>query len=148
MSDCYRASALGILLLAITISGCERTGPPRVVVAGTVTYEGDPVVNGQIRFTPSKGSTGPTSIAVISNGAYRADHRGGVPVATQRVEILAYRPDPGYQNQTKNVPPMFTPEEWPPKLQYLPEKYGAKSELEMVVQAGRGEIHKNFDLIK
>jgi hypothetical protein len=135
-----------IVPIAAAMTGCGRDGPPRRIVVGSVTYAGKHVDDGQIRFTPTKGSTGPVSIAKITNGQYRADHHGGVPVATQQVQILGYRPDPQYKGQEKNRPPMFSPDEWPPKLQYLPEKYNAKTTLEFVVENGRGEVRKDFEL--
>jgi hypothetical protein len=137
-----------MVAVLLVIIGCGRDGPPRAVVVGTVTYEGQPLEDGQIRFTPTKGSTGPLASAKIVNGQYRADHHGGVPVATQRVEILGYRPDPRYKGQEKNVPPMFSPSEWPPNIQFLPEKYNTKSVLEVVVEASRGEVRKDFELTK
>lgn len=83
------------------------------------------------------------AVANIVDGKYRADARGGVPVATQHIEIYAYREtyDPRKQN------PEDTHAGPPPTEQYLPAKYNATSDLELVVEAGRGEIHKDFDLV-
>jgi hypothetical protein len=136
-----------LLLLAVTW-GCGRDGPPRRIVVGNVTYQGQPVADGQIRFTPMKGSKGPVSMTKIVDGQYSVDHQGGVPVATQRVEILAYQADPKYKGREKDVPPMFSPSEWPPKLQYLPPKYNTNSVLEVVIDSGRGELRKDFALAK
>jgi hypothetical protein len=130
------------------MSGCGRDGPPRAIVVGKVTYQGQPIADGQIRFTPSKGSTGPVAVAKIVDGQYRADHHGGVPLATLKVEILGYETDPRYKGQENNKPPMFSADEWPPKRQYLPEKYNAKTELEAVLEDGTGEVRKDFDLAK
>ena len=130
------------------LAGCGNDGPPRAVVVGTVTYQGQPIADGQIRFTPMKGSTGPVSIAKIVDGQYRADHHGGVPLATQKVEIYAYSPDPKFKGQEKNVPPMFSAADWPPKLQYLPEKYNTKTDLNVVIEAGGGEVRKDFELAR
>jgi hypothetical protein len=142
-----RMAPLGAVLLAVTAVGCSRDqGPPRVVVCGAVTYQGKPVAQGQIRFVPTKGSTGPVSIASIVDGRYRADAKGGLPVATQRVEILAYRLDPKHNRQDPPPPGIGTSSEWPPKEQYLPTKYNTQSILELVVDADRGEIHKDFEL--
>jgi hypothetical protein len=147
--DKSRASTLlRCSLLLASLVGCGRPSddPPRVVVSGTVTYRQKPVAQGQIRFVPAKGSKGPLAVANIVDGQYRADARGGVPVATQKVEILAYRPDPQYKGQEQNRPPMMTPADWPPKLQYLPSKYNTESMLELGVELGQGEIRKDFQL--
>jgi hypothetical protein len=132
----------------VALSGCGSNGPARAVVVGKVTYQGEPVADGEIRFTPVKGTTGPLSVVKIVDGQFRADRLGGVPVATQRVEILAYRADPRYKGQEKNNPPMYSAAEWPPKVQYLPEKYNTKSELEFVVEGGHGEVQHDFELTK
>jgi hypothetical protein len=142
-----RAWFLAFLPLVV-LAGCGGNGPARAVVVGKVAYQGQPVADGEIRFTPIKGTTGPLSVAKIVDGQYRADRLGGVPVATQRVEVLAYRADPRYKGQEKNKPPMFSAAEWPPKVQYLPEKYNTKSELEAVVEAGGGEVRHDFELAK
>ncbi|HWL09008.1 MAG TPA: hypothetical protein VNQ76_11405 [Planctomicrobium sp.] len=63
----------GISLLGIC--GCgNQTGdsPERFPVSGTVTFQGEPVPVGSIQFSPdtSKGNTGPTGYASISNGKF------------------------------------------------------------------------------
>jgi hypothetical protein len=143
-----RQALLLAFLPLVALAGCGSDGPARAVVVGKVTYQGQPVADGEIRFTPIKGTTGPLSVVKIVDGQFRADRLGGVPVATQRVEILAYRADPRYKGQEKNKPPMYSAAEWPPKVQYLPEKYNTKTELEAVVEAGRGEVRHDFELAK
>lgn len=139
-----------VFLLVTALGGCGRGhGPTRIVVAGTVTYEGKPVGQGQIRFVPVKGSTGPVSVAEVVDGKYRADAKGGVPVATQRVEIYAYRPDPKFDAAHVRRPPSVgASSDWPPKEQYLPAKYNDRSELELIVETGHGEVRRDFELPK
>lgn len=143
---------LGLCLLGVPlvmhVAGCRRLSdePVRVVVTGSVSYRGKPVAKGEIRFVPTKESKGPVTIAKITDGQFRAEAKGGVPVATQRVEILGYAPDPKYKGQEQKRPPMFSADEWPPRLQYLPNKYNTESTLELIVASGQGDIHKDFDL--
>lgn len=141
---------LRALLLIFTIVGCGRNeGPPRAIVVGMVTYDNEPIAQGQIRFVPAKGSTGPVSAAEIHNGEYRVDAKGGVPVATQKVEIYAYRPDPQFSDPNAQRPPSVgASSDWPPKEQYLPEKYNSTSTLETVVENARGEVRKDFNLAR
>jgi hypothetical protein len=136
------------LWLLAVLAGCGRPSdePVRAVVAGSVAYQQKPVAQGQIRFIPTKGSKGPLTVAEIVDGQYRVAAKGGVPVATQRVEILGFRPDPKYNGQEQNRPPMMSSVDWPPKLQYLPRKYNAESTLELVVEPGQGEIRRDFQL--
>jgi hypothetical protein len=139
-----RGCAGAVALLAVFMSSCWREqGPQRVVVSGTVTYQGKPIADGRIRFVPTKGTTGPVCIARIVDGAYRADARGGVPVATQQVQIFAYRhgaADPR-GNETKPVG-VFTSQ----GDQYLPSKYNEHSNMELLVEPAQGEIRKDFQL--
>lgn len=142
------AGTLVALLLMVIMTGCgQNGGPPRTVVVGTVTYCNEPIAQGQIRFVPTRGSTAPVSIADIRDGKYRADAKGGVPVATQKVEIYAFRPDPKFSEASGQRPPsVAATSDWPPKEQYLPGKYNSISELEIVVELTRGEVRKDFEL--
>jgi len=60
------AAISGILLL--TVAGCGGS----TAVSGSVSYEGEPVENGAITFTPADG-LGPSSGGTISGGRYRVD---------------------------------------------------------------------------
>ena len=56
----HTAVLIGTALLAI--SGCTKKSDLEVVeVFGTVTYGGEPIERGQIRFVPRPGTKGPTS---------------------------------------------------------------------------------------
>lgn len=132
-----------IALLLANGCGADR-GPQRVVVAGTVSFQGEPLPRGEIRFVPAKGSTGPVSVANIIDGKYRADARGGVPVATHQIQIVAYRVNPDGPKQD----PQDSHAGPPPTEQYLPAKYNSASELELVVEAGHDDIRKNFELVR
>lgn len=122
--------------------GCGwGSGPERVVVSGTVTYNGKPIPEGLIRFAPIQESSVPVGGATITEGEYRADARGGVPVGTHKVQIQANR----LVNPGKPVNP---DEELHPGLyQYIPEKYNAKTQLEITVPPGSRPITKNFELV-
>lgn len=135
-------SIAGVTVAALG-AGCNRgDGPERVVVAGAVAYQGEPVSQGLIRFTPVKGTTGPITVAKIVNGKYTVNANGGVPVGSQAVEISGYRPDPKYASRSAPGPVR----DWPPRQQYLPVKYNAKTELEIRIESGRGKIVKDYDL--
>jgi hypothetical protein len=137
---------IAIVVLLIAFAGCGDGGPERVVVAGRVTLNGAPVDNGFIRFFPIKGTAGPMWGAQITDGEYRADGKGGVPVGTHRVEIEAFR-------KVKNAQPaadVFEDfgGEGPATLeeQVIPAHYNSQSTLEITVETGQGEIRKDFEL--
>ena len=130
---------IALLTLLATAGGCGAAddGPERAIVTGKVSYDGRPVENGEIRFVPADGTTGPVSGGPIRDGMYRAEGRGGVPLGTHRVEIQAFRPDP-----QAAVDPLSGDR---PAEQYLPEKYNRNSTLEATVEAG-GEQTIDFNL--
>jgi hypothetical protein len=127
-----------LVLAGIAIVGCQRDGWDRVVVTGDVSYGGESVQDGQIRFIPTGGTQGPVSIAAITAGQYRCDRAGGVPVGMHRVEILAFDP---------NAPAPLGPGS-PPRKQLLPAKYHRYSTLTAEVAADSGPATVNFDLVE
>ena len=138
------ALACGICVVVVAITGgCGPSGPERAVLSGTVAYQGEPVKKGVIRFIPIKGTEGPSWGANIIDGRYKAAGKGGVPVGTHKVEILAYRPKAGV---TAAAPPPDPALDRTPREQYLPEKFNTKTELEITIPPGSGKVVKNFDL--
>ena len=119
------------------LAGCSSDDPyERVSVSGSVTFQGQPVEDGQIRFSAKMGTTAPVVIEQISDGRYATTNSGGVPVGQYRVEIRAYDPNTSFPK---------TPED-PPRKQLLPAKYNVQSELDFVVESGQDEIARDFDL--
>ncbi len=78
-------------LCCVVCSGCGSTGVPSKELQGTVTFQGEPVEQGTIRFVPVDGTPGPACVGQISRGKYCIKSRGGVPLGSHRVEINAQR---------------------------------------------------------
>ena len=136
----FAGGATLVLLVVLVVAGCSgRKGPERVVVSGRIRYQGQALETGNIQFTPIKGTSGPVSGAVIREGQYRADGRGGVPVGTHRVEITAYRIPPGVDLDK------IDPDEYP-REPIVPPRYNVNSELEFTVESGQRSVTKDFDL--
>lgn len=131
---------LGVLLFFV---GCGREGPERVRISGTVTFGGEPVEKGRIYFFPAGDTMAPMSGSHIAGGRYVAEHKGGVPVGTHRVEIVAFRLDPRYAHLVQENSEV---ENELPEQQFIPEKYNLHSELELIVPAGSGTMTKDFAL--
>lgn len=122
------------------INGCGRDGPERVVVSGTITFHGEPVKTGEIRFIPTKGTEGPAEGALLVDGQYLANGKGGVPVGTYMVTIVAWNgraptrdmpsPDAATGRQSKESS----------RKQLLPAKYNTQSQLEITIPSGSGSI--------
>jgi hypothetical protein len=131
MRHVFRCAAAALLL---GLAGCGD-GPARSVVTGRVTYKGQPVAKGQIRFLIAGQ---PTAMGQIENGAYRIDHLGGVPVGSGKVEIE------GFEDTGRVVFTGPTGQKVFEAKQILPDKYNTKTELTVEIKQGTNE--KNFDL--
>ncbi len=137
-------------IMASTMVGCGGSSGEleKAGVNGTVTYQGKPVEDGEVRLVPIKGTKGPASVGIINKGEYTIMARGGVPVGTHRVEIEAYLPIPGAKPYTAAQ----ADGQWDieagdlPKRQILPYQYNRKSMLELAIEPGAGSLTKNFEL--
>ena len=131
---------------AVFLTGCgSESGPERVVVSGTVSFNGQPIQSGLIRFRPMRGTNAPVSGAEILNGVYSVTAWGGVPVGKHKIEVFAHRTGSQEENTTPNSPflDMNTSVRGG---QYIPEKYNTKTVLEISIPSGSDEIKKNLDL--
>ena len=131
-----------LLLNLVVLFGCGgQTGPERVVLTGTVTYQGEPIPKGSIRFIPTGETKGPNSGSNIQDGTYEAKARGGVVLGTHRVEIRATRPT----GESKPKATQHLNEFPEPTEQYLPAKYNDESELTLEVTASERTHNFNLD---
>lgn len=144
-----RQCALLVLMTALYAAGCGKGSdePARVIVFGKVSYAGHPIESGEIRFVPAAGTNAPTAGALIEKGAYRMDHKGGVPVGTFQIRVLGYKA-PG-TGEGDDIPGAPSNDPMAAKVQFLPEAYaGAQSELTITIPQGSPPIEHNLDLEK
>jgi hypothetical protein len=129
---------VGVASILLPLSaGCgSRDGLERIPVAGDVTFQGQPVADGQIRFVPKPGTMTPLSIETISDGRYDTSRSGGVPVGTYRVEIRSFDPKT----------PAPTGPGQPQRTQLLPARYNSGSTLELVVKSSQGSLKQDYKL--
>lgn len=127
-----------MLLLLVVSNIRPRSGLERVMVSGHASYLGEPVIVGQIRFSPIPPSKGPLTIEQIRDGKYKTVLSGGLPVGTHRVSITMYRPEE-YATMGRS-PGSPGPE------QLLPDKFNRKSELQIDVAAGSEPLQYDFIL--
>lgn len=129
-----RSFSWPLLALAVAIAsvtGCGKTSTlDKVVVRGSVTLDGQPIPNGEIRFIPAPGTAGPISGGPIKDGAYVAQGRGGVPLGNHQVEIRAFRAMAKGQGQAGT--PGF---EGGPAEQYLDKRYNEQTTLTAKIDA-------------
>ncbi len=78
---------LATVLLSI---GCGDDG--EYAVSGAVTFKGEPVPAGEIRFSPdtSKGNGGPMVLAVIKEGRYETPRDKGLGGGSYQVRVSGY----------------------------------------------------------
>ena len=125
------------VFLFSALSGCGKSGGlERVAVSGGVTYQGEPVLDGQIRFVPKAGTKAPVTIEPVRDGQYNTETTGGVPVGSFQVMIRSYDP---------NEPVPMGPGA-PPRTQFLPAKYNVQSVLELEVESGQSSLSNDFHL--
>jgi hypothetical protein len=86
-----------IIFFLFVVIGCNPGGVKRYQVSGTVTFDGQPVAEGEIRFSPdsTKGNTGPQGYAAIENGKFKTLKETGVIVGPMYATVTAVDPIKG-----------------------------------------------------
>ena len=135
---CERVHIVGVLTLAITImqAGCNQ-GAPTGTVTGDVAFDGQPVKDGHVLFTPLDG-IGQTGGGPIHEGKFQAEK---VPVGKMKVEL--------HGNKVIGKRKAYdTPESpWEDDVaELLPPKYNFKSDLTLDVKPGTQNV--KYDLKK
>ena len=124
------ASAIVCLIFSL---GCGPSGPETYTATGKVTFDGQPVSEGEIIFRAADGATGSWE-ARIADGSYTLETTAGA----KRVEITARRKVEGAPAAASGEPAISFES-------YIPEKYNEKSELTADVTPG-GPNEFNFTL--
>ncbi|WP_417377707.1 hypothetical protein [Gimesia sp.] len=133
-----------LLISAQTLVGCSGSDGPQVAaVEGTVTWEGKPLADAGIAFTPEKG---PVAIGRTNeSGQFNLSTQGrnGAVVGSHRVTIEAFQPlPPGKKAVSSEGEVLIAP------VSRIPSKYGVliKSGLEAKVTANESENNFDFEL--
>ena len=127
-----------LLSLACGIVGC---GSDTCSLTGQVTFDGQPIPDGNIRLDPIEGATGPGGSAKIANGTYEIPEGNGMLAGKHRVLISATRAT-GRMVRAENLD--GGPSQVEQVVQYIPERYNRASELSLELEAG--ENTKDFNL--
>ena len=136
---CKEFALFSAVVVSAFAAGCGRSaGEGRILVAGHVHFDGQPVAVGQIRFIPAEGTSGPITVTAIKNGRYTTQASSGVPHGTHRVEITAYDAEE-YANAPRGPGN-------PPVRQLLPDKFNRQSTLTATFAAGSASAGQDFDL--
>ncbi len=123
--------------VAVLVAGCSG-GPEFGDVSGTVSYDGKPVEDGSITFTPTDGK-GQGGGGTIKDGKYTAK----VSLGTMKVNISGSKVV-GKKKvyNTPNSPEMPITEE------ILPNKYSDRNKTELTFEVKPGPGEKNWELPK
>ena len=79
---------VALLLVLVFVRNYRPPGEiERVMVSGTATYRGEPIVVGQIRFTPIPPSTGPLTIVPIRDGEFDTEMTRGFRYPVEALPI-------------------------------------------------------------
>lgn len=122
-----------VALLAGLLAGCS-SGPASATVSGEVKVDGKPVEKGVISFSATEGAGQPAT-ANIENGKYSVTTTAGKKMVQISAPVLIDKkkestaPDAAWIEITKES---------------LPDRYHARSELTLDVQAGSNT--KNWEL--
>jgi len=122
-----RVRLLILAAFGVALAGCD-SGSKLYHVVGDVTWQGDPVTDGNINFLPENGNVHPVTAKIV-NGKFDAR----VPAGKMKVEIFADK-DLGYSEAMhQNV-----------KTRLIPEEYNSLSKLTFDVQtndSNRADFH-------
>lgn len=119
----------GLAALA-TVFGCGPGGGTPASLSGQVTYDGEPVAEGNIRLMPLGETGGAGGASKITGGSYQIPADEGMVAGEYRVVITANR------STGKMVPGADGEGEVEETVPYIPHKYGRDSELTLTVSAG------------
>ncbi|MES2791285.1 MAG: hypothetical protein V4719_16840 [Planctomycetota bacterium] len=124
-------------LVLMFVSGCGESGPTDQYVTGTVTFDGQPVKDGQIVLTPTEPGVTPDS-GSIKDGKFAFATRKG----EKSVQIEALRDVPG---KTITLPPPLSGTK-PVTEMYIPAVYNKKTKLKVTVTDSSSKNKFDFKL--
>ena len=128
-----------VLAMAVSLTGCSGSDS-QVAVRGTVTFDGQPVEEGQVAFEPR--GEGKMQFGIITNGNYAIPAEFGLVPGEYVVKITASRPTGQLAN-----PDAFITDENARVIneQFIPPKYNSRSELVVTIEPG-SEVTHDFAL--
>ena len=115
----------------LILNGCGSSSN-RQALEGVVTFEGEPLAQGSIRFRPLAGTPGPTAGSQIREGKFSVAPDQGTFLGKFRVEITATRKT-GNTNRSTFAGIEVDEDEY---VQFIPARYNLQSELVREVSSG------------
>ena len=152
----YRFSGIAVLA-ACGLAGCggSSDGLPREPISGSVTFDGQPLKSGSIRFVPVQTKEGTATGGMIADGRFDVARDDGPVPGSYQVMIFAggesqaaAKPDPSEPAGPglKSAIPQKSARN-DPTAGLIPLRYNLKSELKAEVKSG-GPNQYTFNLDK
>ncbi|MFI4876252.1 MAG: hypothetical protein ACIALR_12965 [Blastopirellula sp. JB062] len=93
LSLAFRPSLLLFAVAAFCGCGIPTDGPGVYEVSGSITYQGQPLPQGEIIFAPdaAAGNQGPASVAYIQDGKFTTQPGKGLIGGAYKIEIDGYQ---------------------------------------------------------
>jgi len=99
-----------LLMGLIVLAGCaDDKGPRKFNIKGKVTYDGTPLVSGQMTFVPDsdRGNSGPPGYAVVRDGKFSTEEMGGKASVSGPIKVLITGFDMSAEEGAESKPPLF-----------------------------------------
>lgn len=129
MSTRYLPIAFSLVALTILVNAGCGGGPTQVPVSGTVTFDGEPVQDGEIAFEPR--GNGKMQFSVITAGKYSIPAKFGLTPGEYLVRITASR-STGQKAETDSF--VTAGDSLDVNEQFLPPKYNSASQLSITIE--------------
>jgi hypothetical protein len=125
-----------VFVALILFFGCGRGGLERIAIQGNVTFEGQPLMEGDIVFAPRQQGL-PMSVGEISSGKFSIPKDKGPSPGSYDVKISGYR-----KTGRKVAPSPYTEQRQEAEEieQFLPAKFNEATELHAEFIAGQSTI--------
>lgn len=115
------------LLVAVAAAGCGRSGPQTIPISGRVTYKGQPLTQGEVRYVPDDPGARQARGTLDSSGKFRlttfALNDGAMP-GGYRIAIISLEPhagEPGRDESQAAAPPRAIPA----RKSRIPQRYAS-----------------------
>lgn len=118
-----------VALLYVLLAGCSGGHP--CSVSGQVTFDGEPIAEGNIKFDPAGESLGTAGSAKIKDGRYEIPLEAGMHAGNFLVSVAANKKTGRTVKQFDST--TATMEEI---VQYIPDRYNLQSELQVDLASG------------
>ena len=134
VTDSFRSAA--IVTAVVVLTTCLGCGSKTKTLTGKITFDGNPLDQGQITFEPK--GLGKMSVAQIVEGTYTLPDKFGLVPGDYVVRITSERP-----TGAKVKPASYSQDQTPMDVyqQFLPAKYNTKSTLSVNVSPDGENVH-------